>query len=83
VPSVAQLGPTHLGLDVHNDTISVAILTPDRDGPDIDRIPHDSRRCAGSLAALVIPVGCEPATRLARPASSWLGCCTAWECAVR
>jgi transposase len=41
VPSVSHLGPTHLGLDVHKDTISVAILTPDRDGPDVDRIPHD------------------------------------------
>jgi transposase len=50
VPSVSHLAPTHLGLDVHKDTISVAILAPDRDGPDVDRIPHDEpsvRRLVG------------------------------------
>jgi transposase len=35
------LAPPHLGLDVHKDTISVAILAPDRDGPDVERIAHD------------------------------------------
>jgi len=41
---------THLGLDVHKDTISVAILAPDRDGPDVERIAHDEasvRRLVG------------------------------------
>jgi transposase len=50
VPSVAHLAPTHLGLDVHKDTISVAILAPDRDGPDVERITHDEasvRRLVG------------------------------------
>jgi transposase len=52
VPSVSHLAPTHLGLDVHKDTISVAILGPDRDGPAVDRIPHDEpsvRRLVGRL----------------------------------
>jgi hypothetical protein len=52
VPSVAHLGPTHLGLDVHKDTISVAILTPDRDRSDVDRIAHDEapvRRLVGRV----------------------------------
>ena len=52
MPSVSHLGPIHLGLDVHKDTISVAILTPDRDGPDVERIPHDEpsvRRLVGRL----------------------------------
>jgi transposase len=52
VPSVSHLAPTHLGLDVHKDTISVAILAPDRDGPDVERIPHDEasvRRLVGRL----------------------------------
>ena len=39
--SVAHLAPIHLGLDVHRDTISVAILTPDQQVPEVDRIPHD------------------------------------------
>jgi transposase len=50
VPSVSHLGPTYLGLDVHKDTISVAILAPDRDGPDVERITHDEasiRRLVG------------------------------------
>jgi transposase len=52
VSSVSHLGPIHLGLDVHKDTISVAILAPDRDGPDVERIPHDEasvRRLVGRL----------------------------------
>jgi transposase len=52
VPSVSHLGPIHLGLDVHKDTISVAILAPDRDGSDVERIPHDEasvRRLVGRL----------------------------------
>jgi transposase len=52
VPSVSQLGPTHLGLDVHKDTIAVAILAPDHESPEVDRIPHDEasvRRLVGRL----------------------------------
>ena len=52
MPSVAHLGLVHLGLDVHKDTISVAILAPDRDGPDVERIPHEEasvRRLVGRL----------------------------------
>ena len=52
MPSVSHLAMTHLGLDVHKDTISVAILAPDRDGPDVERITHDEasiRRLVGRL----------------------------------
>jgi hypothetical protein len=83
VAGVSYLAVTHLGLDVHKDTISVAILVPDRDGPAVDRIPMTSRRSAGWLAALGIPAGCEPAMRPARPALSWPGCWTASGFAVR
>jgi hypothetical protein len=41
VASVARLGPIHLGLDVHKDTISVGILDPDQQVPDVERITHD------------------------------------------
>ena len=50
MPSVSHLAPTHLGLDVHKDTISVAILAPDGHGPDVERITHDEasiRRLVG------------------------------------
>jgi transposase len=52
VASIAQLAPTYLGLDVHKDTISVAILAPDCDGPEVERISHDEasvRRLVGRL----------------------------------
>ncbi len=39
MPSVSYLAPTYLDLGVHKDTISVAVLAPDRDGPEVDRIP--------------------------------------------
>ncbi|HEX8133805.1 MAG TPA: IS110 family transposase [Actinomycetes bacterium] len=32
---------TYLGLDVHRDTISVAVLRPDHDAPTVERIAHD------------------------------------------
>jgi transposase len=42
VPSIAAAGSrTYLGLDVHRDTISVAVLEPDREAPTVDRIAHD------------------------------------------
>src|SRR4029450_7104087 len=44
--------PTHLGLDLDRDTISVGILTPDQQVPDVDRIAHDEpsvRRLVGRL----------------------------------
>jgi transposase len=42
VSSIAAAGGlTYLGLDVHRDTISVAVLGPDREAPTVDRIAHD------------------------------------------
>ena len=46
------VGVTYLGLDVHRDTISAAILAPDRDGPDVEKIASDEaavRRLVGRL----------------------------------
>jgi transposase len=41
VASVSHLAPIHLGLDVHKDTISVGVLDPDQQVPDVERIAHD------------------------------------------
>jgi hypothetical protein len=52
VASGSHPAPIHLGLDVHRDTISVGILTPDQQVPEVDRIPHDElsvRRLVGRL----------------------------------
>jgi transposase len=53
VASVPQLAPIHLGMDVHRDTISVAILAPDQQVPAVDRIPHDE----ASVRRLVTRLG--------------------------
>jgi transposase len=55
VASVSQLAPIHLGLDVHRDTISVAILTPDQQVPEVDRIPHDEASVRRLVARLGDP----------------------------
>jgi hypothetical protein len=42
VSSIAAAGGlTYLGLDVHRDTISVAVLRPRRDAAEVDRIAND------------------------------------------
>ena len=45
-------GVTYLGLDVHRDTISVAVLRPRRDAAEVDRIANDEpsiRRLVGQF----------------------------------
>src|SRR3954447_21380893 len=39
--SVTQHGPIHLGLDVHKDSISVAVLPPGQESAEADKIFHD------------------------------------------
>jgi hypothetical protein len=86
VASVPQLAPIHLGLDVHRDAISVAILAPDEQVPVVDRIPHDEasvRRLVGRLgnprrlrasSKPVGPCGCQIfGSRHPTCAYSWTG----------
>jgi transposase len=45
-------GPIHLGLDVHKDSISVAILHQEKEAPEVERVFHDEasvRRLVGRL----------------------------------
>jgi len=47
---VSHQGFTHLGLDVSKDSISVAVLDPDRDRAPVQKIFHDEvsvRRLVG------------------------------------
>jgi hypothetical protein len=83
VASVSHLAPVHLGLDVHRDTISVGILEPDQQVPEVERIAHDEPSVRRLVGRLGDPAGCEPAMRPARPALSSPGCCTAWALAAR
>jgi transposase len=41
VPIVSHRELTHLGMDVHKDSISIAILRPDEESPDCERIFND------------------------------------------
>jgi transposase len=41
VPSIAQEAFTHLGMDVHKDSISVGVLEPGRESAEVDRIFND------------------------------------------
>ena len=41
MPSLAHPDAIFLGMDVHKDSISVGILNPGREGPDVEKIFHD------------------------------------------
>lgn len=50
---LSSIAPTFVGLDVHKDSISVALLRPGHDEPDQDRIPNtpeEVRRLVGRWA---------------------------------
>ena len=57
--SIAHRGFIHLGMDVAKDSIAVAVLPPDRDVAEVDKIFHD----ADSVRRLV--------KRLGRPTGVW------------
>ncbi len=45
-------GPIHLGLDVHKDSITAAVLLPGEESPTVDKIFHDE----ASVRRLIDPV---------------------------
>ena len=57
--SIAHRGFVHLGMDVSKDSIALAVLSPDRDTAEVDRIFHD----ADSVRRLV--------KRLGKPKGIW------------
>src|ERR1700752_849134 len=59
VSSFSQLSyrVTHLGMDVHKDSISVGILPPDRESPEVDKIVHDEPMVRRLVGRLVDQVG--------------------------
>jgi hypothetical protein len=59
VSSIAHRGFVHLGMDVSKDSIAVAVLSPDRDTAEVDKIFHD----ADSVRRLV--------KRLGQPKEIW------------
>jgi hypothetical protein len=74
VSSIAAAGGlTYLGLDVHRDTISVAVLAPGQDAPTVDRIAHDELSIRRLVARFPEPRRLR-ACYEAPPATSWPGC---------
>jgi len=59
VSSIAHRGLVHLGMDVSKDSISVAVLPPDKDVAEVDKIFHDT----DSVRRLI--------KRLGRPNGLW------------
>ena len=57
--SVAHRGYVHVGMDVSKDAIAVAVLPPDRDVAEVDKIFHDEE----SVRRLI--------KRLGRPSGLW------------
>jgi transposase len=57
VARVAHLGRIHLGLDVPKDTISVGLLRPDQQVPDVERIAHDEPSVGRLVGRLGDPGG--------------------------
>ena len=55
--SISRGVPIHLGLDVHKDTISVGILPPDQQVPDVERITHDEASIRRLVARFADPGG--------------------------
>jgi transposase len=55
MPSVSHPGPTHLGLDVHRDSISVGVLEPDREGAEVDKIFNDEHSVRRLIARFPDP----------------------------
>jgi hypothetical protein len=53
--SRARSVPIHLGLDVHKDSISVAILHPDGEALDVERIFHDETSVRRLIARFAEP----------------------------
>jgi Transposase len=55
VASVSHLARIHLGLDVHKDTISVGVLRPDQQVPDVWRIANDEPSIRRLVAGFADP----------------------------
>jgi hypothetical protein len=79
----AARGVTFLGLDVHRDTISVAVLAPEQDASQVDRIANDEPSVRRLLAQFPDPRRLRACYEAGPPAMSWPGCWIGWECAVR
>ena len=81
MPILSLPGAIFLGMDVHKDSISVGILNPGHERPDVEKIFHDEesvRRLIGRF-----PDPSPPATRPGPPATTSPDCSSPSGRAVR
>lgn len=71
-------GPIHLGLDVHKDSITAAVLLPGEESPSVDKIFHDEpsvRRLINRFPDRSVLRSCYEA---GPPGSGCIGCSPRW-----
>ena len=72
--SLAHPETIHLGLDVHKDSISVGILNPGHEIPDVEKIFHDEESVRRLVGRFDDPGLCGLVMRPVRPATTWPAC---------
>jgi transposase len=55
VSSLPYRGLTHLGMDVHKDSISIGILAPEDESPEVEKIFHDEASVRRFVARFADP----------------------------
>jgi hypothetical protein len=79
----SSTSPTILGLDVHKNTISAAILRPGEDVADVEKISSDDDAVRRPVARVGNPRRLRAVTRPVRPVTSWPDSSKVSESAVR
>jgi len=82
VSSIAHRGFVHLGMDVSKDAIAVAVLAPDRDTAEVDKIFHDTDSVRRLVNGWGARRGSGLATKRARPVMTSNACLSRWACVV-
>jgi hypothetical protein len=72
--SLTRRDAIHLGLDVHNDSISVGILNPGHERPDVERIFHEEASVRALIARFDGPGELRVCYEAGLPATTWPGC---------
>ena len=83
MPSLTHPDTIYLGLDVHKDSISVGILNPGHERPDVEKIFHDEESVRRLIDRFPDPLCCGLVTRPAPLATTWPGCSSRWGSIVR
>ena len=82
--SISARGLTYLGLDVHRDTISVAVLGLGREeAPTVDRIANDEPSIRRLVARFADPRRLRACYEAGPTGYELAACCTAWTSAAR